>query len=456
VADPGTSAAEPLGPRVDPLIVGLLYLLPVLVSAFIVGLIGGMLASFLSFLAFNYFFIPPFYTFVVSDPSDTLALFIFLGVSAVVSYLIAQARAEALRSVQRERELSMLYELSKPVSRQIGLEPMLQTIVERVCQSFADSRCEIWVKSDGGKLDRLAQAGVSSADSPVQEALIRSGQNAIGIMKLYHPHALQANEKVFLNAVAAQTAIAIERATLMQTATRAKVLEESDRLKSALLSSVSHDLRTPLATIKAAVTSLLQRDVQWDEDALVDQLNAINEESDRLNQVIGNLLSMSRIESGAVQLEKREYALAEVLSSALRRLAPRLRTHPLTLDVPPDLPPVSLDFAAFEQIITNLVDNAVKYSPAGSPIEISARRVNNVVEIGVRDHGAGIPSEAQQAVFEKFYRVPNGTYVPGSGLGLSIVKGFVEAHGGRAWISSRKGEGTSVNFVLPLDGVSAS
>src|SRR5207302_4238590 len=323
-----------------------------------------------------YFFIPPYHSFVVADASDTLALLVFLGVAAVVSYLIGQARAETTRVIQREQELSMLYDLSKSVSRQIGLEAMLQTIAAQVCQSFTDSRCELWVRDEAGILSLVAHAGVQDNGLQAYEALIRSGPKALGILKLFHPHALQENEKDFINAVAAQTAVATERAQLVQAATRAKVLEESDRLKSALLSSVSHDLRTPLATIKAAVTSLLQRDVQWDEEALVDQLNAINEESDRLNQVIGNLLSMSRIESGAVQLEKREYALQEVIRSVLRRLAPRLQAHPLTLDLPAALRSVPLDYAAFEQIIANLVDNALKYSPPGSPIEISARQVN--------------------------------------------------------------------------------
>src|SRR5205823_3167448 len=161
-------------------------------------------------------------------------------------------------------------------------------------------------------------------------------------------------------------------------------------------------------------------------------------------------------ESGAVQLEKREYALPEVIRSVLRRLSPRLQTHSVTLDLQAALPSVPLDYAAFEQIIANLVDNALKYSPPGSPIEISARQVNRFVEIGVADHGSGIPAEVQQSVFEKFYRTPSSQHVPGSGLGLSIVKGFVEAHGGRAWISTRQGDGTRVNFLLPLNGEFAS
>src|SRR5207237_587422 len=148
----------PFGQRIDPLIIGLLFLLPVLVSAFFLGLFGGMSASFLSFFAFNYFFIPPYHSFVVADPSDTLAFSLFLGVAAVVSDLIGQARAETTRVVQREQELSMLYDLSKSVSRQIGMEPMLQTIAAQVCQSFTDSRCEIWLRDDSGSLSLVARA----------------------------------------------------------------------------------------------------------------------------------------------------------------------------------------------------------------------------------------------------------------------------------------------------------
>ncbi len=447
---------------IDPSIVALVYLLPVLLSTILADWLGGILASFLSFLAFNYFFLPPYYTFVVANPSDTLALFMFLGVAGLVSYLLGRARTEAERAQQREREahqrqqeLTILYELSKAISGQIALESMLQTIAERVCQLFADSRCEIWLKPETGALKQVAQAGAArSHEQNPSEVLIRSEQGALGMLKLYAPQAplWQPSEKFLLNAIAAHTAIVIERSQLVQAATRAKVLEESDRLKTALLSSISHDLRTPLATIKAAVTGLLRRDLHWDEESMLDQLNAINEETDRLNLVIGNLLSMSRIEAGALQLQKRAYPLPEVMDAVLHRLAARTQTHILRVDIPSELPPVPLDYAAFEQIMTNLLDNALKYSAPGSEISISARQVGNFVEIGVSDHGRGVPPEAQQAVFEKFYRADNSARVAGSGLGLSIVKGFVEAHGGKAWISSRAGEGTSVKFVLPLGG----
>jgi len=169
-----------------------------------------------------------------------------------------------------------------------------------------------------------------------------------------------------------------------------------------------------------------------------------------LNQIISNLLSMSRIEAGALQLQTSEYALPEVLDAVLQRLAKRTQSHRLSLNIAPGLPPPLLDHAAFEQIMANLLDNAVKYSKAGSEITISARQVGNFVEIGVSDQGQGIAPEAQQAVFEKFYRAHNSAHVAGSGLGLSIVKGFVEAHGGKAWISSHIGEGTCVKFLLPL------
>jgi two-component system, OmpR family, sensor histidine kinase KdpD len=444
----------------DPSIVALLYLLPVLMGTLLSGPVGGMGAAFLSFLAFNYFFLPPYNTFAVANPSDTLALFVFLGVAGLVSYLLGRARAEAERARQREhethqrrQELTILYELSKAISGQVGLERMLQTIAERVQQSFPDSRCEIWLRPTSGALSMAAQAGAAAGhERKPFEVLVRSEQEALGILKLYSPRAnqLQASETFLLHAIAAQTAIVIERSRLLQTETRARVLEESDRLKSAVLSSVSHDLRTPLATIKAAVTGLLRRDLLWDEESTLDQLNAINEETDRLNQIISNLLSMSRIEAGALQLQKSEYALPEVLDAVLRRLARRTQSHKIVLNIAPGLPPPPLDHAAFEQIMTNLLDNAVKYSEPGSEITIGARQVGSFVEIGVSDHGRGIAAEAQQAVFDKFYRANNSAHVAGSGLGLSIVKGFVEAHGGKAWISSHIGEGTSVKFLLPL------
>jgi two-component system sensor histidine kinase KdpD len=450
----------------DPSVVALLYLLPVLMGTVLAGLVGGMTAALLSFLAFNYFFLPPYNTFAVANPSDTLALFVFLVVAGLVSYLLGRARTAAERAQQREQEtyqrrqeLTILYELSKAISGQVELGRMLQTIAERVHQSFQDSRCEIWLKPTSGALSLAAEAGaVFATDRKPFEVLVRSEQDALGILKLYSPRAnqLQVSETFLLNAIAAQTAIVIDRSRLLQSETRARVLEESDRLKSALLSSVSHDLRTPLATIKAAVTGLLRRDLLWDEESTLDQLNAINEETDRLNQIISNLLSMSRIEAGALQLQKGEYALPEVMDAVLRRLAKRTQSHKITVNIALGLPHLPLDHSAFEQIMTNLLDNAIKYSERGSEITIGARQIGSFVEIGVSDHGHGIAAEAQHAVFEKFYRADNSARVAGSGLGLSIVKGFVEAHGGKAWISSHIGEGTSVKFLLPLRAETAA
>lgn len=433
-------------------VVALVYLLPVLVSTLIAGWVGGLVASLLSFLAFNYFFLPPYHTLVVANPSDVLALFVFLAVAGLVSYLLARARREAGTAQKQQHELAVLYDLSKAVSGQVGLDMMLQTIAGRISTVFAGSRCEVWLKPDAGALRLAAEAGsVPAPDVAPFEALIQSEHGPLGIIKLFTRVPPGADERLLIAAIAAQAAAVIERARLAQAATRARVLEESDRIKSALLSSISHDLRTPLVTIKAAVTGLMRRDLRWDEESLVDQLSAINEETDRLNRIIGNLLSMSRIEAGAVRLQKQPYALSEVMDTVLRRLAARTQAHLIKTDVPSDLPPVPLDYAAFEQIMTNLIDNAVKYSPPGAQIDIAARRVGNFVEIAVSDHGRGIPPEAQQSVFDKFYRADNSPRVPGSGLGLSIVKGFVEAHGGRAWISSQAGTGTRVTFLLPLE-----
>ena len=452
-----TLALQLAVPPLESSIVALLYLLPVLLSALVAGWLGGMLASLLSFLAFNYFFLPPYHTFVVANPGDTLALFVFLAVAGLVSYLLGVARAEAEHAQQREREatqrqreLAILYELSKAIGAQIGLEPTLQASAERVSQLFAGPPCELWLKPEGGTLALAAQAGRPAEPTAKPfELLIRSDKESLGVLKLFGASVSPA-EQPLMSAIAAQTGLAIERARLLQAATRARVLDESDRLKSALLLSVSHDMRTPLATIKAAITGLLRRDLNWDAESTLDQFHAIDEETDRLNHIIGNLLSMSRIEAGAVHLDKVPYSLAEVVDSVLSRLAPRLHAHRVVVSIPPELPPVPLDYAAFEQVMTNLLDNAVKYSPPGSEITVSARQVGNLAEIGVSDRGRGIAPDVQAAVFDKFYRADGTGRVPGSGLGLSIVKGFVEAHGGRAWISSHPGQGTTVKFVLPL------
>jgi two-component system sensor histidine kinase KdpD len=260
-----------------------------------------------------------------------------------------------------------------------------------------------------------------------------------------------AADEQLLTTFANQAAIALEQARLAEDASRAAVLAQSDELKSALLASVSHDLRTPLATIKAATTSLLDSDIDWTEEESRELLHAIDEETDRLSLVVGNLLDLSRIEGGVLQPDKAWYDVAELIQDVANRLAARAVAshHHLQSTVAADLPLIELDYVEIAQVLMNLGDNALKYTPPGSTVELSARRMDGAILFEVIDNGGGIKAQHLSQLFDRFYRVENALRFPGAGIGLSIAKGLVEAHGGRIWVTSEVGQGTAFHFTLP-------
>ena len=251
-----------------------------------------------------------------------------------------------------------------------------------------------------------------------------------------------------------QAAAVIERERLRRENLQVEVLQRTDALRAALLSSVSHDLRTPLASIKAAASSLLEEDVQWDDEARRSFATSIVKEADRLNRLVANLLDMSRIEGGALKPEKEWYPVDELIHDVLGRMQPLLQGRTVHADLPDDLPPVELDYLQIDQVLTNLIENAVRYTPAGSPIDIDVHLEGNEMVISVADRGPGIPRADLERVFDKFYRVletqSRATRPTGSGLGLAVSKGLVEAHGGRIWAENRDGGGAIFRFTLPL------
>ena len=252
---------------------------------------------------------------------------------------------------------------------------------------------------------------------------------------------------------AGQAALALDRARLSEEASRAQVLAQSDELKSALLSAVSHDLRTPLSAIKASATSLLDDQVQWRDDDRREFLLAIDEETDRLTLMVGNLLDLSRIEGGALRPDREWYDIEELMRDVAMRLRQRASSTAdrIKLRIEPDLPLVWFDYVEIAQVVMNLGENAIKYTPAGSPIELRARREGPDIEIAVADHGPGIALALQRRLFERFYRgSAEGTIISGSGIGLTICKGLVEAHGGRIWVESTAGCGATFRFTLPI------
>ncbi|MGH2614206.1 MAG: GAF domain-containing sensor histidine kinase, partial [Thermomicrobiales bacterium] len=260
----------------------------------------------------------------------------------------------------------------------------------------------------------------------------------------------RAEDEQTLTTFVDQAALALERARLSDEAAQAAALAQADELKSALLAAVSHDLRTPLASIKASATSLLDDSIAWDDAARWELLAAVDEETDRLTLMVSNLLDLSRIEGGALRPQKDWYDVDELINDVRARLAGRTQTHSVTLAIKRDLPSLRLDYVQIAQVLVNLIENAVTYTPAGTPITVAARSVPGAVEISVHDEGSGIPPESQQRLFEKFYRAGSATGASGTGIGLTISKGLVEAHGGHIGVESAPAAGTTFRFTLPL------
>jgi two-component system sensor histidine kinase KdpD len=295
---------------------------------------------------------------------------------------------------------------------------------------------------------------------------LRTGQKVIGVLCLVMEEDLRrfSQEKrlgseadrsdpgsTFFWAFLDQATSMIEHARLRRESLRIEVLQRTDALRAALISSVSHDLRTPLTSIKAAASSLLQEDVQWDDEERRSFTLAIEQEADRLNRLVENLLDISRIEGGALQPEKEWYPFDELLHDVLGRMQPSLQGRHVTINLPTDLPPVELDYMMIDQVLTNLIENALRYTPAGSPIDISASVRATELLIVVSDRGPGIPSADLKRIFDKFYRVLGSARVTGgTGVGLAVCRGLIEAHGGRIWAENRVGGGASFSFTLPL------
>jgi two-component system sensor histidine kinase KdpD len=263
-------------------------------------------------------------------------------------------------------------------------------------------------------------------------------------------------DETLLTSFANQAALALERGRLAEEAAKAAALAQSDELKSVLLAAVSHDLRTPLAVIKTSVTSLLDPSVAWSDEERTDFLHAVDEETDHLTRLVQGLLDLTRIEGGALRPNKEWWDAAEVIEDVAERLRARAEAsgHRLEICVEPDLPIVAFDYVEIAQALTNLVENALNYTPSGATVTISARQVGQAIEVAVADNGPGIPARELQRVFEKFHRLESSR--AGSGIGLAIAKGFVEANGGAIWAESRPGEGAVFRFTLPLPEEDAS
>ena len=432
-------------------IIALFFLLPVGASA-VGGLGPGLVAAGYAFLTFNYFFIPPYYTFGVHQTQDVFVLIVFLIVAVVISQLVGRAQSDRSVAETREREATHLYTLSAALAGLRNDVDIIHTLSEHLQEVFHPALIEVVLRQhdpDSTSAHRFPSDTSPLARNPDYTVSLATPRGASGEIRLWCMQTLDPASERLLHAFASQGALALERAALAQADTRAKVLEESDRLKSALLSSVSHELRTPLATIKAAATSLRDGDVPWESGSRMELLGAIDEEVDLMNRLIGNLLDMSRIESGALK-PKREWNIpAEIVNGVIARMQKAAQNHRLDIDLPEDLPLVPVDYVQIEQVFVNLISNSLKYAPSRSTVRIHARAHDDQLHVQVSNEGPPVPAEHLERIFDKFYRVTAADRVTGTGLGLSICKGIVEAHSGRIWAENLPGR-FAFNFTLPL------
>ena len=431
-------------------IIALLYLVPVVISSAFWGGLPGIAASILSFLIFNFYFLHPLYTFEVSQAQDILAMFVLLGVSMLISNLMARAQLRLQQVQAREREVVQLYELSAALTGQTDALRVTHILAQRLAALFPDTVVEIHVAVPGRNFTvrEPEDSSLGLYANPVRVPLYAS-KGLIGQIFLHgKASVISLDQERLLQTCASQGAIALERAILTENETRARVLEESDRLKTAILSSVSHELRTPLATIQASATSLFNSNVPFDPEARSELQTLLLEEVEHLTQLVGNLLNMSRIEAGALKLQCQWNSLAEIVDTSIRRLRRSTAQHVIEVDVSEDLPLVYVDQVLMEQVFINLIGNSLKFSPPGTTIRVSAGIADGAMQVAVSNQGPTIPSDSLGHIFEKFYLIPGMEHLRGTGLGLSICQGIVEAHGGKIWAENLD-QGVAFRFSLP-------
>jgi len=447
-----TGALYILRDELDTPLIALLYLLPVGLSTARWGLGPGIATALCAFLTFNFFFIQPYYTLAVHRTGDVLVLVMFFIVAVVISQLVGRAQASLAAATAREREATRLYELSTALAGLQDDQAIARIVAEQAQQTFQSERVELSVAGRAGARPlELRLPAEPAAREPDLVVPLQTARGLLGKIRLWRARPpILAPEERLLRTFASQGALALERAWLAQAETRARVLEESDRLKSALLSSVSHELRTPLATIKAAATSLRSGEVTWESRAREDLLAAVDDEADHLNRLVGNLLDMSRIESGALRPQRQWNILAEIVGGVLARMRRATEHHRVVIDIPEELPLVPVDYVQMEQVFANLISNSLKYAPVDTTIRIGAwAQDDSSISVRVSNQGPPVPEEHLGRIFDKFYRVTAADRVTGTGLGLSICKGIIEAHGGRIWAENLP-DGFAFNFTLPL------
>jgi two-component system sensor histidine kinase KdpD len=445
--------------HVNPTTVALTFLVSVLIVSALWGLRYALFTAVVAAAAFNYYFLPPTGTFTIADTQNWVALFALLTTAVIASELSDRARRQTDEAVGRRRELERLYSFSQQLLTADNVLQLLNAVPSHVVESFGVSAAAVYVPDRGN----IYRSGIEVPDLDVDQlkSIIARGEPVVDDARnlSYTPLKMGVRtvgaigvagnlSRQTLAAMGSLIAIAVERANAVETLTRSEAAREGERLRSAILDSVTHEFRTPLTSIKASITSLLSTPGLSPDDRQ-DLMTVINEESDRLNRLVGEAAEVAQLESHEFQLDLQACRVLDLVQAAVGDVKQILGKHPTEIRVPEEIT-ARLDADRIKEVLVQLLENAAKYSPPESPIRITAELKGDNLEVSVADQGAGIEDLEQVLIFDKFYRGKNQRYrVQGTGMGLAIARAIVEAHGGKIGVTSQVGCGSVFDFILP-------
>ena len=444
--------------RLNPTTVVLLYLVALLLASANWGLRYAIVMAVSATVALNFFFLPPIGTFTIADPQNWIALFAFVVIALVASNLGERARREAERAKQRRREVERLYGLSQRLMAAENVVELLHALPRYIKDAFSVASAAVIAGDpptvyrsslddvfDEGVLRSTLLRGEPTSQAGIAYVPLRLGMRTVGAV------AVTANlSRETVDALGSLAGLAVERVRALEQLSKNRAEQEHERLRTALLDSVTHEFRTPLTSIKASVTTLLSGG-SLDDRGRNDLLTVIDEETDRLNRLVGEAAEMAQLDAGRFKLDLQAHSIQDALDPALQDAHSALENHPVEVTVKRDLPKVRMDVSRIREVLMHLLENAGKYSGAGAPIIVTAELKGDRLVVSVADRGPGIDSFEQSLIFEKFYRGQHQRYAaPGTGMGLAIAKVIVEAHGGKIGVVSQLGSGSVFSFSLPL------
>ncbi|MHB8092303.1 MAG: DUF4118 domain-containing protein [Syntrophales bacterium] len=472
-----------ISPYFDRTDIAMIYLLGIVITSTRTGRWPALAATLLSVAAFDFFFAPPYFTFAVNDIRFVVTFAVMFVVANVITRLTLQIREQAEASRKRERNTAALYALSRKLAQERKKEQIFNVATKHISEVF-HSQIVILVLDKKGELaasetrvgtfsidrkelsvarwafDNRHSAGLGTDTLPGAKALylpMVASSGVVGVVGVLPENAergFDPEDIHFLESFVNQTAMAMERIMLAKEVQEEHLKAEAQNVKNTFLSSISHDLRSPLAVVAGAASTLLEKDASLDRPARLELLHTIHEETDRLERIIRNVLNLTRLDSGTITVHKEWQPLEEIIGVVLNRFADRFRERSLELKIPPDLPLIPFDTLLMEQVLSNLMENALRHTPTGTPVEITVTPQKSAVMIEIADRGPGIPAHEGEAIFKKFTRGANTQM--GAGIGLSICRVIIEAHGGRIWVENRTGGGAAFKFVIPVEGTPPS